>query len=275
MIARYINSVGKIIDLLSFHNRVKDINFHEYEWEYDGTEQKYGLNITNFKRSEKEYEGTIVFRGSLMKRKENLNNFLKVAERDILSKTPGKLICGDYYINAYVVSSSTYPDDEAGWTLKDVVFLCPYPFWIKEEKKQFFPQSEPTKDKGLDYKYDYEYDYTPQKTGTANWYIDHYAQSEFNITIYGPCTDPRILINGYPYEVFDTIENNEYIIIDSRNNTIIKYLANGTQKSIYDLRSKAQSIFNPVSSGDVDIAWNGEFGFDITLYLERSEPEWN
>ncbi|MFR2850645.1 M56 family metallopeptidase, partial [Hungatella sp.] len=60
-----------------------------------------------------------------------------------------------------------------------------------EETKEFFPQSEAGKDEGLDYLYDYSYDYTAQKEGTASWYIDHYASSEFIMTIFGPCANPR------------------------------------------------------------------------------------
>lgn len=216
-----------------------------------------------------------MFRGPIKQRKENLNRFFEIGERDILNETPGKLICGDHYIESYILSASTAPAEGTSWTEKTVRFFCPYPFWIKEETKQFFPQTESAPDEGLDYEYDYEYDYTGQKAGTASWNVNHFAKSEFRMTVYGPCVNPRVLINGYPYEVFDTLEAGEYLVIDSRKNTVMKFLANGTAKNIYDLRAKTQSIFEPIPSGNLDIAWSGAFGFDITLFLERGEPKWS
>ena len=252
---------------------MKDAVFHSYSWGYDGTDRQYGTKVTRFKKAPIEYEASIIFRGSVNERKANLDYFLETAEQDIIQKTPGKLVIGNYYINAYVISSSTAPYEGEDWTQKDATFFCPYPFWIREETKQFFPQSDPSKqDTGLDYMYDYEYDYTPQKAGTASWYIDHYDSSEFTMTIFGPCVNPRILINGYPYEVFDTLEENEYIIVDSRENSVIKYLSNGTTQDLYDQRAKEQSIFEPIPPGNINFSWSGIFGFDITLYMERSEP---
>lgn len=233
------------------------------------------MKITGFKKGPAEYEGVIVFRGPISQRKENLNRFFEAGERDIINETPGKLICGEHYIRSYILSSSTAPAEGALWTEKNVKFLCPYSFWIKEETKQFFKQNEIQPEDGLDYPYDYEYDYTAQKAGTASWYIDHFAKSKFKMTIYGPCVNPRILINGYPYEVFDTLESGEYMVIDSRENTVLKYLTNGTIQNIYDLRAKKQSVFEKIPAGNLDIVWSGAFGFDITLFLERSEPRWN
>ena len=126
----------------------------------------------------------------------------------------------------------------------------------------------------MDYEYDYQYDYTSQKIGTSDWYIDHYQPSEFEMTIFGPCVNPRILIDGYPYEVFDTLENNEYIVIDSRQNSVIKHLSNGTVQDLYDLRAKEESVFEPIPSGYLNLSWSGLFGFEITLYIERGEPRW-
>ena len=62
--------------------------------------------------------------------------------------------------------------------------------------------------------------------------------------------------------------------IDSRNNKVIKYAANGTQQDLYDMRAKQESVFDPIDPGNVRVVWSGGFGFDLTLYCERSEPRW-
>ena len=94
------------------------------------------------------------------------------------------------------------------------------------------------------------------------------------MTIYGPCENPRILINGYPRQIFTSLESNEYLVIDSRDSTVIKHLANGTTVSVYNSRQFQPSIFEKIPSGLLSIDWTGLFGFDVTLFLERSEPKW-
>lgn len=275
MKVQYINSYGDVIDLLNFNTRMKDANFHDYEWEYDSIEQQYGIDITRFRKTAKEYEATIVFKGDLDTRKRNLNRFFEIAEKDIIDKNPGKIIWDDYYINAYAVSSSTYPNDDSGWTQKDVIFLCPYPFWIAEESRSFPPiEQSVASDEYLDYEYDYEYDYSTPTDGSAIWEVDHFAPCEFLMTIFGPVSNPRILINGYPYEVYTELGSNDYLQIDSRNNKAIKYLSNGTRQDMYNYRAKQQSIFEPITPGNITVMWPGTYGFDLTLFCERSEPKW-
>ena len=256
---------------------MKDAVFHSYSWKYDGTEQRYGINISSFKKDPAEYEATIIFRGTENQRRESLDNFLETAEFDIINKTPGNLIIGDYYISAYVISSNTTPYEGSGWTRKNVIFLCPYPFWIHEEKRSFPVISDNSEsDSFLNYEHDYNYDYTMPYGGDVIWQVDHYAPCDFLMTIFGPCVDPRIVINGHPYQVYVTLDENEYLKIDSRlnANTVVRYAANGIQQDVYDMRAKQESVFEPIVPGNVRVVWSGEFGFDLTLYCERSEPRW-
>ena len=250
--------------------------FHAYSWGYDGTERQYGTNISRFKKDPAEYEATIIFRGTVDQRKEALDNFLETAELDIINKSPGKLIVGDYYILAYVISSSTTPYDDSDWTQKDCTFLCPYPFWIHEEKKSF-PAilNNGESDSFLDYMHDYNYDYTMPYGGDVIWQVDHYAPCEYEMIVYGPCVDPRVVINGHIYQVYATLDENDYLKINSRENSAVQYLANGTQRDLYDYRVKITgSLFDPITPGNVRVVWSGEFGFDLTLFCERSEPRW-
>ena len=124
--------------------------------------------------------------------------------------------------------------------------------------------------------YDYNYDYTMPYGGDVIWNVDHYAQCEFLMTVFGPCVDPRVVINGHPYQVYVTLDENEYLQIDSRPNanTVVKYAANGIQQDVYDMRAKQESVFEPITAGNVRVVWPGDFGFDLTLFCERSEPRW-
>lgn len=272
---QYISSSGETFDLLNFKTRLKDANFHNYAWEYDSIEQQYGIDITKFRKAAKEYEASVIFRGSIEERKRNLNRFLEASERDIINKAPGKVLYEDYYIRAYVISSSTYPYDGADWTQKDVVFLCPYSFWIDEETRSFLPAQNTSSDaEFLGYPYGYDYDYSAPDATDILWAVNHFAPCEFLMTIYGQANNPLVTINGHPYQVFAELETGEYMTIDSRGNTVQKHLPDGTTANLYNSRARQESIFTPIESGSIRVVWSGEFGFDITLFCERSEPRW-
>ena len=54
-----------------------------------------------------------------------------------------------------------------------------------------------------------------------------------------------------------------------------KNLGNGTMQNIFEKRAKDKSIFEPIPSGSLAVNWNGEFGFDFTVFKERSVPKWS
>lgn len=210
--------------------------------------------------------------------KEAVDHLADVVQADVIDGKDGRLYTDTgFYLSCKIIGS-----EKTDWRMglpimfNTLTVLSDNPVWIREETKEFFSQSEVAAPENgfLDYEYDYEYDYTAQKIGISDWYIDHYQANEFTMTIFGPCTDPRILVNGYPYQVFDSLEAGEYIVIDSRDNSVVKHLVNGTTQNVYDLRAKDQSVFEPIPSGYLHISWSGLFGFEITLFVERGEPRW-
>lgn len=129
-------------------------------------------------------------------------------------------------------------------------------------------------DNGLDFPYDHPFDFAAEDLGAVAWEIDHVRSSEFQMIVYGPCTNPYILINGHAYAVYTDLEAGEYLIIDSRDSTVYKYLSNGTVENLFHDRGLADSVFEPIPSGLLRINWSGAFGFDLTLFLERREARW-
>ena len=271
---KYIASSGNEYNLKTNGIRTKTANYHKWTWGVNGTTLQYGIRVANFKRSAATYTTELILNGSYEQRKTMLDNLHEDFERDVRNMTPGRIVWGDYYIECYITSSSTEPNRNTIWTDNALTIYCPYPFWIKEETRTFFPQSAPDDQEYLDYEYDYNYDYYYGNPGIAIWNLDFPFPSEFKMTVFGPAANPRVLINGYPYQFNDTLEDTEYVVIDSRTHTIVKKLANGQNLNIFDLRNKAQSIFEPIPGNNLTINWSGQFGFDLTLYEERSEPRW-
>lgn len=280
MIVKYVSGSGNDTFVLNkgYDLAIKDCNPHKSAWIYESASQQFGEKITSFGKEILTLEITLKFRGTLDGMSENLNAFFEACETDVINMTQGALWFGDEYVRGWFIERESAASQEFyGWE-QTTIFMAPYPFYIREAKRSFFPAGSETQEDpgaGLDYNYDYAYDYAADVDGTKIWSVDHFTSSEFKMIIYGPCEDPQININGHPYKVYASIEAGEYITIDSRNNTVIKHLANGTDLNIYDLRGKQQSIFDKIPSGDINIVWTAAFGFDLTLYLERGEPTWN
>ena len=271
---KYIASSGNVYNLKSDGIRTKTANYHKWNWGVNGTTLQFGMRVSDFKRDPATYETRIILNGSYEQRKRILDALHDDFELDVRSMKMGRIVWGDYYIDCYITMSSTFPDANKVWTDNDLTIYCPYPFWLRQETRQFYPQTSPEGSEFLDYEFDYAYDYFYGQTGFARWVRDFPWGCEFKMTLFGPSVNPQVLINGYPYLINDTLEDSDYVVLDSTNHTVTKYLANGTVQNIFDLRNKEQSVFQQVPPGTLTLNWNGTFGFDLTLYEERSEPRW-
>lgn len=208
-----------------------------------------------------------------------LNTFFEVTESDTVSEVQGRLYIGEYYLSCNVISS-----DKSFWKEMfdgveiSVKLLVPYPYWCHEETKSFLRYNEmieKSADDFLSYPFSYPYRYSmPRNSGFIQ--NDHYAPCDFQIIVYGPCTDPSVRIAGHLYEVITTLYSGEYMVIDSRDNTVTKYKNDGSTENLYNSRRKDIRVFEKIPSGRLSVLWNIEaFGFDITLFQERSEPKWS
>lgn len=280
MILKYVNSRGEEIDFISPGIRLKTAPFSVYQWSPVVKEQQYGEIITSFKKEASDYECQILFKGSVAQRKEKLNLFYSIVEYDIVTLNAGRLYHGNEYMSCFIIASQNEPLEGNTAAQKDVTIHTPYPFWIRETSKSFFP-SEITNYNGqsfLDYPYDYGFDYAALAAGRATWNVDHFAPCKFKLLIYGPAVNPRIIINDNIYEVFVTLASSEYLVIDTftnGKNSIEKFNSNGTTENCFNLRNKEESVFTPIVPENINISWLGTFGFDLTLFLERSEPLWS
>ncbi len=271
MICYYQNSAGQEINLMKYPYRLITADFFDYEWD----ESTYNGIIYGFSR--KQYKKNVkldVFCG-VDEFAEAMNQFENIVSVDVLKSTPGKIYVNGEYLSCYIKGVKKEEWEAGIYTIVTLTLISDHPFWINEASKQFYPKEagESTSD-FLDYPFDYLFDYTISDIGSQDWYIDHITSCPFVMTIYGPVTNPRILINGRVIEVYTTLESNEYLILDSRDHTIIKYLSNGTTSSLYNNRYMEESVFDPIGPGTIFITWPGTFGFDITVYMERNEPRW-
>ena len=280
----YINHKGEKIDFSDFPYMFQEGDLLNWSFTYETKEGAKRDRTGNYKMAAKEIPVKIAvmcdYTVPFEKRKGDwvkaVNRLSDVVQTDILSGTDGTLYAssGEYLKCKMIGSEKT--DWRMGLPIMfhTLTILADYPFWITEKKFSFVAGKENNKEEFLDYPYNFPYDYASNDRAIGRLDNDHYTDAHFNMIIYGPVVNPRILIGGYPYEVFTTVAKNEYLVIDSRAQTVVRTKQDGTKINENDSRNKVQSIFRKIPVGNHTVNWSGEYGIDITLFQERSEPRW-
>ena len=206
------------------------------------------------------------------------NQLMEIAEKDVLAKQYGKIVIGDYYLKCYITGSSkgNYLIHK-GYLEVTLTISTDLPQWVKETTQSFFKEGSVLDNdaatKNLDYPFDYSFDYLSslhERRINNTGFID----AEFEIVIYGAVTNPVIYIAGHTYEVCCEISDKEYLTINSRTKTIVLTRYNGEKVNCFKHRNKQSYVFEKIPSGSNIVVWDGNWGFDITLFEERSEPKW-
>lgn len=260
MVVYYENSNGEKLNLLKAPFRTVEADWFDSDWDEsaDGYEKTISIDVF----------------GNKAEFRKNMENLYRIIAVDAEKDTYGRLYVNGTFLRCRIKSSKKSNWKGYVYSEVDMIFLAPELVWVEEATKQFFPQNEPVDADGMAFPHDYPYDYSAMKKGVSNWEVDHIVQSDFLMRIYGPCVNPVVIINDHKYEVKTDLEHGEYLVIDSKNETVIKYKSNGFTENMFNERGYEYSIFEKIPSGMILINWGGDFGFDITLYMERREPKW-
>lgn len=264
---KYINSNNQSISFFTDKLKISDGIFHKRKWT---------INDGSIKKDAITYSITLTLRGSVEERKKKLNELYDCFEVDLIKGMTGKLYYGDYYINCFISSSSVQPNSILNCRTDDVLEIhCPIQSWIKENIFSFFADdSEILADEGTK-KYSYTYPYKYKKNiGSSNLNNDSICSSNFKLMIYGPVSNPSIMIGGNIYGVDVNLNVSEYLTIDSYSREIYITDINGEIVNAFDFRNKEHYIFEKINIGLNNVDWSGGFGFDVIVYDERSEPKW-
>lgn len=210
----------------------------------------------------------------------SLNNLTDIFALDVATVIPGRLYINEWYIPCYF-----YGRETDRWQTDNIIscnykLLTDHPLWTAEQYINIKPISgtEETAEDSKGYPYGYPYSYANVSKAT-NIKIDHYAESDFRMIIYGPTTSVNISINGHPYHVEYPIEDGEYMVIDSRSflppdERIYLVRSNGERINVFNYRDPVYSVFKKIPPGNITIYYSRNYGIDLTIFLERSEPKW-
>lgn len=267
----YISSAGNTYQLHSKNGVVhKRLPYRSWSWKPRTTELEQGVRVSGFTRAAAQYKSELLFYGSVEEQTELINDMHDDFEGDMRRKKTGRIIVEGQYLDCYVISVDARHNN--GVTTDDIQIYAPYPYWMQEQKI-VLNASAVTGGEFLDFSYDFEYDFTAPVMGRKIVKSDFPFTSEFQMVIYGLAVNPRITINDYPYTLYATIPQGAYVIIDSKQKSIMMYNTNGTRTDLFNFRNKTESIFQKIPAGDLDIAWDSSYGVDITVFRERSEPK--
>lgn len=269
-------STGETLDLsgknVKAHLRTSDL--YDYEWEIEARRFGLGTRVTAFAKKQAEHTLVTDFIGNKQERREAANHLFEITERDIIEKKAGKLYLGDYYKECYIISGKNKGIQKRSNVVQmEMGIYAENPFWIKE-KFLSYSIFEGTENGFLEFPFDFPFEFSGQKKGIATLNNDHYVEADFKLTIYGPVVNPIIYIEDHPYKINTTVEENEYLVIDSEKNTVKRTLKNGTVVNEYNNRSFENSVFRLIPPGIHNVLWNGDFGWDILMKQKRSEPKW-
>lgn len=266
----YINHLNEVIDFGRNGIFVKSSDLHDYGW----TVVQKNDKISGFKRGVKKRTLPVtIFASTPEAGIAARNRLMEVAEKDVLANKPGKLIIGEYYYRCYITASvkTSYLRTRRLMELK-LTLHSDKDYWVRETS-HIFRKTGAGRDQTYDYLFDYAYDYMPgtQRSTLTN---TGFVASNFRMIIYGACLNPVVYIGGHAYGVNCRLNAGEYLTIDSAAKTVIKTAVDGTIFNQFNARLRKSYVFEPIPPGTNAVMWDGDFGIDIVLLEERSEPKW-
>lgn len=201
------------------------------------------------------------------------NRFYEHFEIDVLQKRKGYFEINGYKYYCFAVKSvkSNYLINKRYLRI-NVGIATDDSYWIKETSytADFSSSSARTVTK-----YPFTYPFTYSVPKTVNVVNDSFTDTDMIMRIYGRCTNPIINISDNTYQLYVTLNAEEYAEIDTFKKTITKYSSNGARSNIFNSRNKNYDTFRKIPQGSFDITTVGVEKVDIVLIERRGEPRWD
>ena len=265
----HTNSNNETLDFTSLGIFVNYNELRDYEWEIKSSNNQ----ITGFTKGIVKKSIPFEFCVDDYEADEIKNRFYEHFEIDVLRQSKGYFEINGYKYYCYVVKSvkSEYLEHKSILSI-DVEIATDDSYWIKETTytADFTSSSAKTVTK-----YPFTYPFTYLAPKSVNVINDFFTDSHVIIRIYGRCTNPIINISDNTYQLYVTLNNEEYAEIDTFKKTITKYSSNGVRSNIFNSRNKNYDTFRKIPQGSFDITTVGVEKVDIVLIERRGEPKWN
>lgn len=269
---KYVNHLNEVFEFGKNGVFVDENELHDFEWNV--TKKNNRITLLDKAVTKKKIPVKIICateeQGIAAR-----NKLYEVTDKDAIAMKHGRIYIGDYYLRCYVTKSQKKEYLNSDRYIRTTLTVSTdFPMWIKETTSSFRKLGAVgSGGTNFDYGFDYPFDYSSETTN-RDLINTGIADTNFKMIIYGACVDPAVYINGHLYQVNCTVNSGEYLIIDSVTKKIILTATNGTTTNVFKLRNRDSYIFQKIASGSNAVTWEGDFGIDITLLEERSEPLW-
>ena len=268
----YTNSKNQVIKLGQDSGVWLDENdLFSYEWEYVTAQRR----LVAVSRDVTEIPVKLLFLNG--ESDEIIAHFLEVMDYDMRMKSPGTLSVNGFERRGVFFQTST--EDymyKRGLMYRDMRFLALDQDWSRRDVFTF-DVSVGSVDTQLFYPHDYPHDYggSPAPSSFEN---PSAFPSEFLLRIYGPVTNPYVIINGNLYAVNCTVVSGGFLVIDSTDrSSIYNYNAQGVAQNVFDLatagsQGSGEYIYELIQPGTNQVSKSNNFKIDIEVLDSRSIP---
>lgn len=269
---KYINHLNEVIEFGKDGIFADTNELRNYEW----TVNKRSNRIGSFKRDIVKRKLPVVIMCSTVEEGiAKRNRLYEIIDKDVAAEQYGRIVIGDYYMKCYIAQSQkTNYLTAKRYLALTLTITTDLPVWTKETKHIFRKAAESgIGGKNLDYPFDYAFDFR-STTNAETINNAGIAAANFRLIIYGECIDPEIKIGDHLYKISGKIEANEYLTIDSTTKEIYVTTITGSRVNRFDDRYRKSYIFEKIPAGSAAVTWGGEYGIDLIVLDERSEPKW-
>lgn len=213
---------------------------------------------------------------------EKADAFRRACDRDVSQGEAGTLFVDGWFQRCLVMESAADKVAERFFSAVLTVVLLDG-VWRRGHTVSFEPLTATSGDgEFLDLPYDLPYDLGVPSTRR---YVDvgEWGSAPLRFTVYGPCVNPAVRIDGNWYRVDLTVPEGGHLVVDPLAVPRSVTLANADGSTV-DAFSKARRgdglnsgeyIFQPASAGTHEVDWDKSFGFDLTWFEEEGEPPWS
>lgn len=264
----YESANGEVVDFHGSNVWSDPAWMRSYKWDIKSS----GGRFSSVRRKEQTWKLEAYFFGDdPTECKKARNAAYKIFDADVAGQTPGRLYVGDYYLTCYIYGIT---NPEAALGIKKIRcqldIVASDPVWVKEINLVFASGGGHSSG-GYDFPHNFDYDYgTVGHTKITNVGT---GPADFTMTIYGPCEDPEVVIDGHVYKVFGTIAEGNMVVIDSREKTVRLVAQDRSWLNWFSRRYREESIFEPIRTGVKSASWLPQSAvWQIVVYEQRSEP---
>lgn len=273
----YENHLGQTVELNSEGVKVNTGELNNWEL----TVSSLNGYVSGFRRDliEKPVVG-IVFKHDSEPALRKLDELYEVAiidteSDDFEAPSYGKIIIDDWYMLCWLKGADydrTWYEEAGDFTF---TFVSDEPLWTREIPQTVVNEID-TEASGLDYPHDYPFDFSKSSLASSIRNASP-RQCPIRITVEGPATSWSIRIADNVYQLNLNLAQDERVVIDGRDFTVIHYDNLGNPQNAFDKiggifeEHSGSYIFEHVPAGESNVTLNGIDAAEIVVYEQRDQ----